>query len=183
VRIRLERGIRRALGERLDWSDYRIAAIEKSFGPATRPLVLDTAAGPVRIAGRIDRIDQHTDGTLAVIDYKSSSSVRSLRDTTEGVDVQLPLYLLAAEQLFAPEQRVTRAVFLHLGSGKFSAPLTDKDRDATLATLYDRLGEIVQGARAGQFAVRPRDECAPGCAFAGICRLHLPKRDAQPPRT
>jgi hypothetical protein len=43
--------------------------------------------------------------------------------------------------------------------------------------LHARVAETIQGVHSGDFAVRPRDKCATGCAFAGICRLHVPKRD------
>ncbi len=49
---------------------------------------------------RIDRIDEMPDGSLAVIDYKTSASVPSpsswLGDRPS--DPQLPLYALAVEQ-------------------------------------------------------------------------------------
>ncbi len=184
VRRSLEQALRRLIANPGEWADFQVAAVERGFGPmysgGTPPLTLTTSAGQVRVVGRIDRIDQHPDMSLAVLDYKSSSSPRSLNETTSGRDVQLPIYLLAAEQLFAAHgQRVTRAAFVHLGSGKRSAPLTEKDREATLQAMHERVAEVVAGARQGDFAVRPRDDCPPACAFVHICRRNFAKRDAQ----
>jgi hypothetical protein len=94
--------------------------------------------------------------------------------------VQLAIYLLAVEQVIAQAtgQRVERAAFLHLGSGKLSKALTDAEREEALNAMHERVAEVVQGVGSGNFAVHPRDDCAPNCAFAGICRLHRPRRDA-----
>jgi ATP-dependent helicase/DNAse subunit B len=181
LRQRLARAIRRMLHEDGEtWAGFRVASVESGFGlrQGTPPLILHTPAGPVRIVGRIDRLDQREDGALALIDYKSSSSPRTLEDTKSGRDLQLPIYLLAAEQLIAPGQRVERAVFFHLGSGKRSPALTDKHREETLAAAQARVAESVQGVHSGQFAVHPPEKCAVGCAFAAICRLNLARRDA-----
>lgn len=181
VRHRLTRSVRRALHDSGDWAEFHIAGIEKGFGPrySTSPLRLETAIGPVLVVGRIDRLDQRTDGALALIDYKSSSSPRPLSETTSGRDVQLTIYLLAAERLVAPGERVERAAFLHLGSGKRSLELTDEQREEALSAMHNTVTETVQGVRAGNFAVRPRDKCPVECAFVTICRRNLVKRDDQ----
>ncbi len=181
IRRRLERALRRVLHDESDWADFRPAGVEQSFGRQGphAALRLDTPAGTALVAGRIDRLDQREDGALALLDYKSSSTPRSLEETLNGRDVQLAIYLLATEQILARGQRVERAAFLHLGSGKRSKPLTDRERERALAAMTERVGETLAGARAGHFAVRPRDNCPTACSFAGICRLNLAKRDAQ----
>ncbi len=185
VRRRLERAMRRVLHPDKDgdneWADFRVAAVEQSFGMGGRGslLRLDTEAGQVRIRGRIDRIDQREDGSLAIIDYKSSSSPRPLSETRSARDVQLAVYLLAAQQLPQLQQPVERAAFLHLGSGKFSPLLTEAHHTETIDALRAHVAETVAGARRGDFAVRPRDDCPPACTFQTICRRNFAKRDAQ----
>lgn len=180
VRRRLSRALRRALRAGDEWSALRTAGVEQSFGlrAGAPPLQLTTTVGTILVVGRIDRIDQHPDGSLALIDYKSSSTPRSLQETLSGRDVQLAIYLLATEQLLAPGQQVERAAFFHLGSGKRSTPLTARDRETAVNAMIARVAEVVAGVRAGQFPVRPRDNCPRGCAFKDICRLNLAKRDA-----
>jgi ATP-dependent helicase/DNAse subunit B len=185
VRRRLDRSLRKLLkDDNKAWDAFTIASVEESFGPRPHdhypPLKITTPAGDILVQGRIDRIDQRDDtGALALIDYKSSSTPRSLTETTSGRDVQLAIYLLAVEQVIAQAtgQRVERAAFLHLGSGKLSKPLTDAEREEALNAMQQHVEEVVQGVRDGNFAVHPRDKCAPNCAFSGICRLHLPRRD------
>ena len=53
----------------------------------------------VRIAGKIDRIDRTADGRFVVFDYKTGR-MPSAADMDTGLNLQLPLYLLAAESLF-----------------------------------------------------------------------------------
>ncbi|MCY3668342.1 MAG: exodeoxyribonuclease V subunit gamma [Gemmatimonadetes bacterium] len=53
----------------------------------------------VRIAGKIDRIDRTADGCFMVFDYKTGR-MPSVADIDTGLNLQLPLYLLAAESLF-----------------------------------------------------------------------------------
>ena len=53
----------------------------------------------VRIAGKIDRIDCTADGRFVVFDYKTGR-MPPVADIDTGLNLQLPLYLLAAESLF-----------------------------------------------------------------------------------
>lgn len=181
IRRRLEQALRKVLQTGGDWSAYRPVAIERGFAmrPGSVPLKLSTPHGDVLVIGRIDRIDQRDDGTLAVIDYKSGSSTRRLKDTLSGNDVQLPIYVLAVEQVIMPGHDVERASFLHLGSGVFSPPLTGRTREEALDAMYERVAETIAHVRAGLFPVRPRSNCPMGCEFASICRLNVAKRDAE----
>lgn len=183
IRRRLEQAMRRALQAGPDWAGFQPAGIEQSFGlnRGYPPLQLETPDGIVQVSGRIDRIDQRADGALALIDYKSSSAPRRFDETLTARDVQLPIYWLAVENLIVPAtgQRVERAAFLHLGSGRHSPALTADRRDEALQALTQRVATVVRGVRSGDFAVRPHDECPPACVFQHICRRNLPKRDAQ----
>lgn len=179
IQRRLEQAMRRVLEEAGDWQAFHPVECERSFGMrrGDPPLRLETAQGPVQVLGRIDRIDQHrTEQTIAVIDYKSSSSPRSLAESLSGRDVQLPIYMLAAQDMVGAPQPVERAAFLHLGSGRFSKALTGAERDQAIEAMKERVAEVVYGARTGDFAVRPRDKCPTGCSFADICRLNMQKQ-------
>jgi ATP-dependent helicase/DNAse subunit B len=179
IQRRLEQAMRRALENAGAWAAFHPAACERSFGMrrGDPPLRLETSIGPVQVLGRIDRIDQRkADQALAVIDYKSSSSPRALDESLNGRDVQLPIYMLAAQNMVDQQQPVERAAFLHLGSGRFSKALTGAEREQAIEAMKQRVAEVVEGARSGDFAVRPRDKCPTGCSFADICRLNLQKQ-------
>lgn len=176
LRAALARAVARALRAE-GWAGFRPAVVEAAFGQGRRraPLRVRTDAGEALVVGRIDRVDQDAAGNLALLDYKSGSTTRSLRETVEGRDVQLTVYALAAEGLVSPGQKVVRAAYLALGSGKLSPPLTPAERPQAEEALRRRLGEAVAGARAGAFAVRPSKGCPSGCSFAAICRVNLDK--------
>ncbi|NTW02069.1 MAG: hypothetical protein HGA19_12410 [Oscillochloris sp.] len=180
LRSALARAIRRTLHDADGWEQFTPVSTEESFGMGRgrQPLKLDTPAGPAQIIGRIDRIDQATNQSLALIDYKSGSTPPSLRDTLSGRDVQLIVYTLAVEQLIAPGQTVDRASYLALRSGKRSKALTHTERNQAEAALRTSLASAITGARTGQFPVRPSDGCPPACAFASICRIEASGKTA-----
>lgn len=177
IRRRLTRAIRRSIQQQSAWSDYRPIAVEQPFGTSqsTSPLKLTTHAGDMLVIGRIDRIDQHPDGLLAVLDYKSSSSPRPLKETLKGIDVQLSVYLLAVETLLMQHQQVGRAAFFHLGSGKYSSPLTTDNRNEAIAALQQQAGVVLNKVRSGVFPPLPQDTCSSFCPYSTICRLSQAK--------
>ncbi|MDO4552087.1 MAG: PD-(D/E)XK nuclease family protein [Bacillota bacterium] len=73
---------------------------EKPFGAGRAgsfpPLEVKAAGEPVRIAGRIDRVDILDGDYVKIIDYKSGSEKFDLREVEGGWRLQLMLYLEAA---------------------------------------------------------------------------------------
>ncbi len=66
----------------------------------THYAISDSESGDeVRISGKIDRIDRTADGRFIVFDYKTGR-MPSVADIDTGLNLQLPLYLLATESLF-----------------------------------------------------------------------------------
>lgn len=100
-------------------SGFVFAQGELAFGTKARPsearvpypaVAVPTTAGTIAFRGKIDRVDRHPDGRIAVIDYKSGSAFGfegvAGADAQERLDagkrLQLPIYALAAEQALAP---------------------------------------------------------------------------------
>lgn len=83
---------RAAEGWRIKYTETGLAA--QNMGRLEQPLVVDGV--PITLTGRIDRIDEHEDGRIAIFDYKSAEAGRSPeqmhRTLGEWVDLQLPLY-------------------------------------------------------------------------------------------
>ncbi len=73
---------------------WRIHAVEWEAPPEVA--FLDVDGVPMRIRGRIDRIDAHADGRWAIIDYKTGDNPKTPdkahRFRGRWVDLQLPLY-------------------------------------------------------------------------------------------
>lgn len=59
--------------------------------------VLDGPAGPFELVAKADRIDERTDGTLAIIDYKTGA-VPSPKEVAAGYAPQLPLEAVIATE-------------------------------------------------------------------------------------
>ena len=92
---------------------------ERDQQSTTTPYAIgDSETGDeVRLAGKIDRIDRTADGRFVVFDYKTGR-MPSVADIDTGLNLQLPLYLLAAESLF-------EEIGLHEGAGAAYLMLRD----------------------------------------------------------
>ena len=85
--------------------------IEWDFGRnGSAPLVLEVNGGKIYLNGRIDRIDSDGNG-IFVTDYKRSQTP-SGSELTAGLDLQIPVYLMALAAL-EPQSKV-------LGGGYYS---------------------------------------------------------------
>ena len=160
--------------------------VEWDFGRRSgRPVSLTLEDGRrIQLVGRIDRID--SDGQqLFVLDYKRSSAP-SGKALEEGLDLQLPVYLLAAAQLGQP---VAGGGYLILKKSERGTGVGLKELDKSLKANNKLFGEAedpwkafkefsegllrsyVQSIYAGQFAVQPLKGCDPFCPLSEICRV------------
>ncbi len=176
------------------------AHFEVSFGEervsddplsTVEPLVLSDGTRQVLVRGRIDRIDVgHAAGrpVFGVLDYKSGSANRY---TTKAIDsgeaLQVFLYALAAEKLFAGEHRVPwiagywfvtdegypkkMSVQMHEAEAH-QLRLTDRWQELCAADTA-RVIELVEEIRAGAFPVfSNNDHCTSFCEFRTVCRVN-----------
>lgn len=186
---RARRSYRRALvrlvaeeRERLVASGWRPARVESDFEFAL------PGPEPLRVKGRVDRIDTGEDGGAIVIDYKGAKGFdRSLERKAEaGVHLQLPLYLLAAREQYGFEPAGAwllpiRGDDRHRPSGyavegapapRRKVALGREELDALLERTAERVREIAARIRAGKIDVAPfdPDDCA-RCEYADLCRI------------
>ncbi|WP_435348530.1 ATP-dependent helicase [Haloarchaeobius sp. HRN-SO-5] len=117
-----------------DASDWEILAAERGFE-------LEFASETV--VGMIDALCRRPDGDLVVLDYKATQRERSLEES-----LQLPIYLLACEQLF--DDPVRTAGYVYVGD---LGPRLDLKTftDAELSAVRDRLEEQVALASESSF--------------------------------
>ena len=115
----------------------------------------------IPIHGYIDRIDRTPDGGLEVVDYKTSRDL-SADDAVESE--QLSIYQVLVESNYA--EPVESLTLYHLRS---LTPLRvpARSRDA-LVGLYDRLGTVSDGIRAGAYEPTPGRQCS-RCDFRSMC--------------
>jgi hypothetical protein len=179
----------------VDWhieklGPWRAAYTEVSFGGAgappsppgrAEPITLSTPHGPVRLRGRIDRIDLADEGEpgYQVIDYKSGGAP-SRRAMETGTSFQLPIYLWAAEALLAGGERGGRrqAFFLPIRHPARTALLASQDAkgkpnenySAAMNRAAEYITNFIDAMRLGLYPVYPRDGCSGVCDFEGLCR-------------
>ena len=138
-------------------------------------VVIDGSAGPLHVRGRIDRIDV-AEGRALVIDYKSGSTVYSNADLLEGRNVQMLVYMLAADQAFGFAS--VHGAFWHISSRQMSGHLDSSEaRDVqTIQEAIEHLHERVIAARQSEFPnvvrkLAPNGKCASYCEFSHLCRV------------
>lgn len=188
---------------RAQFGDVRTVArefkVEGFLDPATGALSSSGGEGLLAFNGRIDRIDQDSDGHLAIFDYKSSGfGLSQFGSWIKNNKVQLLLYSLAIEKgltalearnVFAALYYVARPFsrdtgFMVEGEEQGLYAITNKRKRNRLSVeAKDELfregekliREAVAGMRAGLFAPRPRDpkRCLT-CKWSSLCRTpHL----------
>jgi len=117
------------------------------------------------IVGRLDRIDEHEDGTIEVVDYKSGRSTVSVADVQ--CDLAMGIYQLMLRKHYPG--RPVRASLHALRTGEqASASLTDEEADELREDL-ERLGTMI--LEGGAMTERPvfKGIC-PRCDFIPLCR-------------
>lgn len=160
--------------------------VEWDFGRRSgRPVSLTLDDGrSIQLIGRIDRID--SDGQqLFILDYKRSQAP-SGKDFEEGLDLQLPLYLLAAAQLGKPVAGggylILKKAERSVGLGLWPLAKELKANEKLFAAeeepwqAFKEFSEgllrgYAQGIYTGQFGVEPRKGCNPFCPLREICRV------------
>jgi ATP-dependent helicase/nuclease subunit B len=159
-----------------------LLAAEAERGEATpaQPFLFEQAfdfalaleRGKIRVRGKIDRLDKTGDGGVVLVDYKSGSTKIYSKEVFDGLNLQLPVYFLAAERM---GYRVSDAHFLHIPSGETSGEVADDRRAAWLKAAKEHAADYVRMARAGAFPVKPKravnGACANTCEYESLCRV------------
>jgi len=148
-----------------DWSVYKV---EKHI---IKELDINNSSIPLKLSGRLDRVDKNTDG-LDVIDYKTGA-ISSNKDVESGEQVQLPFYHTL---LHDEDSHVTQVQYLEVKSDnvKTRAKLSGDKLDAIAEESADRLREIFSQlhTQANLPAWGDEKTCS-RCDMQGICRKQM----------
>jgi len=175
------RNLRRSMAalERLD-PGYRFWCAERRFGSARDggELYVRSRTGDVfRLRGIIDRIDRDDQGRLRVVDYKSGAvSDQNARALSQGRDLQIALYALAAEQALALGEvaeglywSVSQAEASSLRLASFGVSDSSGPRVA-MRVATEHASAAVTAARGGDFRPTvPHGGCPGYCPAAAYC--------------
>lgn len=119
----------------------------------------------VVIAGKIDRIDRHEDGSLEVIDYKTGKApFKKDDDSIAGEDLQLSMYAIVVGRKYdVPVSRCTLVFLAHDESLGFSPTpeLLDGKRE--------RIEELVRTIEADTEFEPVENNLCPWCEYREIC--------------
>jgi DNA helicase-2/ATP-dependent DNA helicase PcrA len=140
-------------------SGTRPAHVEREFGFA-----LPHDAGPGRVRGRWDRVDEPPEGAV-IVDYKSSDVREPERaDARAAESLQLKVYALAWREMFGRLPARVELSFLEPGLVGRHVPSEDD-----LAAALDAIRAAAAGIRARRFAASPSYQACRFCAYNQIC--------------
>jgi ATP-dependent helicase/nuclease subunit B len=172
-------------------AEYRSAtgaqpvAVELAFGSEPgSDVAVQTPAGAVKFRGRIDRIDELADGSIAVVDYKSGKPYRARESGGDplsgGERLQLPVYSLAAKAAYGADRKV-RAGYWFVGDP--TPPEWTTLDDAVHHRLAEVVATLAEGIEAGRFPARPgpsdgRNSRGANCTYCPFDAMCPPDRGA-----
>jgi len=161
-------------------------AVETAFGMESRknespfsvdtPLLLEYEDFTVHLKGRIDRIDANKDFTeFAVLDYKSGSTIPKKESISDGISLQLPVYIEAVKKTILSDKNSEPHSGYYFGLKKLRKTYAydkadGKDWDDDFQMTKDFIGEYIGNIRSGKFRVEPKD-CKTPCEWSGLCRF------------
>jgi len=125
--------------------------------------------GEVIVVGRIDRIDQRPDGTVAIVDYKTGKA-KDQEDADESL--QLSLYAIAAQEKWG--YKVGALVFHNLQE---NVPVSTVRFDSDLIAARRCVEQAAKGIAEGIFDAKPGQHCL-FCAYRSLC----PEKEKRIPR-
>ncbi|MGZ5195321.1 MAG: PD-(D/E)XK nuclease family protein [Ramlibacter sp.] len=136
------------------------AVFERAEGEHEMPL------GPVKLVGRIDRIDRMPDGSLLVMDYKTEGRPKTAdRVRAPGEDTQLAFYAALLEE------DTLAAAYVNVGergkTERLNQPAVVEARDLLVEGIVHDLGRIAGGA---EMPALGEGFACEFCAARGLCR-------------
>jgi probable DNA repair protein len=142
---------------------------------------------PVQISGlgvnvRIDRVDQLDDGSVVLIDYKSSGKVKSAWAGARPAEPQLPLYAVTAEPPVAGVAFATvRPGECDLAGHSVRKGILDGGgKEAELPPVDDWrsvLSALAESYLRGDAPVDPANNACDICGLQRFCRIHESEGD------
>ena len=119
------------------------------------------------LVGRLDRVDEHEDGTLEVIDYKSGRT--SVTEVEVHMDLAMSIYQLMLAR--ANPGRPVRATILALRTGEQASASMGPDELDSFEQDIRNLGEAILSENYLERIPAFKPLCTK-CDFTALCRRH-----------
>ena len=138
---------------------------------------LEQAIGPLKLVGRIDRIDRQASGMTLVLDYKSEDLSKTRQRVANPVeDTQMAFYAA-----LLPDDELAGA-YITLGEKQGTVKVPQADivavRDALIEGILHDVAQIGRGAALRALGEPPACDY---CAARGLCRRDFWDESAPPP--
>jgi ATP-dependent helicase/DNAse subunit B len=167
--------------------DFKPVFFELGFG-YKKGFFLEFAPD-ILLSGKIDRIDEDSEGRFVVFDYKTGFTP-DIKQVEEGTNLQLPLYIMASEQLL--KKPVVGGAFISMRKGSVdnilvrdrNLPFVSKRRkkgilsqeewEDLMETVKTTIRAYADNIREARFPMEPKkcpktDMYGSFCDFTGIC--------------
>jgi len=154
---------------------YVEAALERP--PEAKTLFLErmlrTDLGAFDLIGRLDRVDEHPDGTLEVIDYKTGRS--EVTEESVASDIAMACYQLLLRRKF-PDREVRGTILAVRTGSSASYAMPDAEMDEFERDIQKLGGQILETEWPNILpTVKP---LCPECDFLPLCRKEEEFREA-----
>ncbi len=126
-----------------------------------------TDMGEFALIGRVDRVDEHEDGTIEIVDYKSGRQTVTTEDVAS--DIAMACYQLLLRNQFP--DRPIRATIVALRSGEEASFAMEEADLAQFETDLRSLGAEILHEDYAEIIPVYKPLC-PRCDFLPLCRRH-----------
>lgn len=123
--------------------------------------------GPFVLLGRLDRVDEHDDGTVEVVDYKTGRG--SVTEADVATDLAMCCYQSLLRDRF-PDRPVRATIMAVRTGASASASMSDKDSEEFLRDVR-MIGEEILNRDYESLVPSFRDLCR-DCDFLPLCKKH-----------
>ena len=138
---------------------------EKLEEPFTVPITSSDGKRTIKIGGKIDRVDVLPDGTIEIIDYKTSSKIPTQKDVDQNL--QLSFYALAARAFSKTPHQIKLSLYFFEGQQKITTTRTKAQLDAAVAEIFDYVSEI----ESSDFVCSGNSFVCAHCDFQSLCDI------------
>jgi putative RecB family exonuclease len=119
------------------------------------------------LTGRIDRVDEHEDGTLEIVDYKAGRD--SVTEDDVSTDIAMSCYQLLLAKQF-PDRRIIATIYA-LRSGRHASASMSSEELARFEADVRLLGGEIMTQEYYDLTPRLKRLCE-GCDFIALCKRH-----------
>lgn len=139
------------------------------------PLTLPSKSGPIRMMGKVDRIDigaSHGKPVFSIVDYKSGKHAAGPAAILRGESLQLPVYAQWVKNALSDQRTLRRGCFYLLKKGvrKCQIPTKNESGEEFWEITRKYIQDYVESIRSAKFPVTEK-KCPDYCRLTHVCRI------------